>query len=208
FLFFSGGFIVNDGNANGNSKASPSPPPSATSLERPSFVSMGIRSGCAREKAATAGTLRSKNEAGASAASRLRGGSSWIPHPPVRVSHAEMEHQQAKARTGGGSSSNADPVSAHRPTDSCIRVAGGGGGDDSNHGAEFTVAKQRMVDDPSATATATDSFEDEDQDGSSGGGGGGGGGGGDVRFSPSFPRALPTTANGKVPLNKKFAWVP
>ncbi|CAM9192216.1 unnamed protein product, partial [Scytosiphon promiscuus] len=150
-----GGFIVNDANTNANKATSAS---TGTTPEHPSFVSVGIRSGCAREKAATAGTLRSKDEAGATAASRLRGGSSWIPHPPVRVSHAEMEHQQAKARTGG-SSNNADPVSAHRPADSCSR---GAVGDDAQHAAEFSVAKQRMVDDAGATGIGADSFEDED----------------------------------------------
>ncbi|CAM9691444.1 unnamed protein product [Ectocarpus fasciculatus] len=47
----------------------------AAAPERPSFVSVGIRSGCAREKAATTATLRNKaDQAGTSAASRLRGG--------------------------------------------------------------------------------------------------------------------------------------
>ncbi|CAN0374677.1 unnamed protein product, partial [Ectocarpus sp. 12 AP-2014] len=86
------GFIVNEGGSkivSGDSSSSSGSnlvaDEAAATPERPSFVSVGIRSGCAREKAATTATLRNKDRAGTSAASRLRGGSTWIPNPPVMV---------------------------------------------------------------------------------------------------------------------------
>lgn len=75
------GFIVNEGGSkivSGDSSSSSGSnvvaEEAAATPERPSFVSVGIRSGCAREKAATTATLRNKDRAGTSAASRLRGG--------------------------------------------------------------------------------------------------------------------------------------
>lgn len=132
--------------------------------------------------------------------------STWIPHPPVKLSRAELE-QPMHAKT---TINNANPVSSHRPTESSSCNSKGMGGDNNNnpHGAEFTVSKQRMADDSGSSVDNTPSFEDEGGEGDVGaGGGGGGGGGGRVGSLPSFPRTLPAT-NSKAPFNKKFAWVP
>lgn len=101
----------------------------------------------------------------------------------MKLSRADLEHSQATTI------SSTDPVSLHRPTESssCNSKAGGSG-DPDHHAAEFTVSKQRVMEDESADTLAV---EDEEEIG-----GGGGGGGGRVG-APSFPRAL-----------KKFAWVP
>ncbi|CBN76701.1 hypothetical protein Esi_0000_0485 [Ectocarpus siliculosus] len=192
------GFIVNEGGSkivSGDSSSSSGSnvvtEEAAATPERPSFVSVGIRSGCAREKAATTATLRNKDRAGTSAASRLRGGSTWIPNPPVMVRESDT--------TPKTHNSAAEPVSSHPPTG-----ASGSSSCHSRHGAEFAVSKQRIVDD-SDSDTDSSFVEDEDQGGVAGSGGGGGGG--RVGALPSFPRTLPAT-HGKAPFNKKFAWVP
>ncbi|CAM9383676.1 unnamed protein product [Ectocarpus sp. 8 AP-2014] len=193
------GFIVNEGGSkivSGDSSISSSgsnvvAEEAAATPERPSFVSVGIRSGCAREKAATTATLRNKDHAGTSAASRLRGGSTWIPNPPVMVRESDT--------TPKTHNSAAEPVSSHPPTG-----ASGSSSCNSRHGAEFAVSKQRIVDDSDSDIDSA-FVEDEDQGGVAGSGGGGGGG--RVGSLPSFPRTLPAT-HGKAPFNKKFAWVP
>ncbi|CAB1100773.1 unnamed protein product [Ectocarpus sp. CCAP 1310/34] len=189
------GFIVNEGGSkivNGDSSSSSGSnvvaEEAAAIPERPSFVSVGIRSGCAREKAATTATLRNKDRAGTSAASRLRGGSTWIPNPPVMVRESDT--------TPKTHNSAAEPVSSHAPTGASSSSC------NSRHGAEFAVSKQRIVDD---SDTDSSFVEDEDEGGVAGSGGGGGGG--RVGALPSFPRTLPAT-HGKAPFNKKFAWVP
>lgn len=131
--------------------------------------------------------------------------SSWIPHPPVKLSRADLEHSHAKVI------SNSNPVSSHRPTEgsSCHRKSGDGtnsnahGGD----GAELTVSRQRLV----VTDEDVDplpSFADEDVGAAAAAAAGSGGGGGGRVGTFSLPRALPAATNGKAPLNKKFAWVP
>eukprot|EP00752_Nemacystus_decipiens_P007290 g6523.t1 len=173
----SGGFIVSESSISTSATTTTSTagsggsvsgsPKSPATPDPPSFVSVGIRSGCAREKAST--TLRKKGDAGTSAASRLRGGSSWIPHPPVKLSRAELEHSQANIIT------STDPVSLHRPTESssCNSKSGGGGGggDRSHHAAEFTVSTQRVMEDESVDTLA---FEDDEEGDGAGAGGSGG----------------------------------
>lgn len=125
--------------------------------------------------------------------------SSWISHPPARVSNAEID-----ALTQPKAVPNSNPVSSQQraaDSSSCNR----GGRANHNGGAEFTVAKQRIVDDSSSSNSVDTPFDDEAEGGIAGGGGGGGGG--RVGSLPSFPRTLPAT-NSKAPLNKKFGWVP